>query len=93
MCISWDGQASRRHAELTHHPDGWCLTDLASTNGTSVNGRRLTAGTSARLRVGDTFVIGTTTFTLVGARATAGAVSPSALTDIADARSLADVDQ
>ncbi|MFI1102040.1 FHA domain-containing protein [Streptomyces melanogenes] len=33
---------SRVHAELTHQSGVWVLRDLGSTNGTSVNGRRVT---------------------------------------------------
>ena len=84
VCISWDGRASRRHAELSRTSDGWWLTDLGSTNGTVLNGRQLVADTASRLSVGSTFVVGTTTFTLVGGREAAADVSPSALTDIAE---------
>jgi pSer/pThr/pTyr-binding forkhead associated (FHA) protein len=33
-----DMTVSRVHARLERTPDGWLLTDLASTNGTRVNG-------------------------------------------------------
>ena len=33
---------SRMHAELSHHGRLWVLRDLGSTNGTTVNGRRVT---------------------------------------------------
>nr|WP_203644453.1 DUF1707 and FHA domain-containing protein [Streptomyces sp. SID14478] len=33
---------SRVHAELSHQGGAWVLRDLGSTNGTSVNGRRVT---------------------------------------------------
>ncbi|WP_432247274.1 DUF1707 and FHA domain-containing protein [Streptomyces sanyensis] len=33
---------SRKHAELSHQARLWVLRDLGSTNGTTVNGRRLT---------------------------------------------------
>jgi Protein of unknown function (DUF3662)/FHA domain len=36
-----DSGASRRHAELRPHPQGWALRDLESTNGVRVNGRPL----------------------------------------------------
>ena len=36
-----DGNVSRRHAEISPNGDGWVVRDLDSTNGTSVNGRRI----------------------------------------------------
>ena len=36
-----DTTVSRRHATITRRPAGFELTDLDSTNGTFVNGRRL----------------------------------------------------
>ncbi len=53
-----DPNASRAHAELVLSPQGiWILTDLNSTNGTSVNGRRIS---SQPLQDGDRITIGTT---------------------------------
>src|SRR4051812_44741359 len=54
-----DGEASRRHAVLRPQPDGSVvLEDLGSTNGTYVNGQRLTGPVSLRggerVRIGDT---------------------------------------
>ena len=42
-CDFWirDGTVSWRHAELRRCAAGWLLTDLASTNGTRVNGWRV----------------------------------------------------
>ena len=54
-----DGNVSRRHAELSR--DGgsdWTVVDLGSTNGTEVNGRRITKRTS--LDDGDRIGIGGT---------------------------------
>ena len=36
------GSVSRRHAQITHGDDGWVLTDLGSSNGTWIDGRRIT---------------------------------------------------
>ncbi len=36
-----DMTVSRRHAQLERTGDGWLLSDLASTNGTRVNGWRV----------------------------------------------------
>ena len=44
---------SRRHAQLEFTPEGHTLTDLASTNGTRVNGQRLAPHTPHRLNHND----------------------------------------
>ena len=54
-----DTKVSRKHAELgLYGTDVWVLRDLASTNGTSVNGRRVADRTKLKhwdlIRVGDT---------------------------------------
>lgn len=54
-----DTKVSRKHAELgLYGTDVWVLRDLASTNGTSVNGRRVDDRTKLKhwdlIRVGDT---------------------------------------
>ena len=53
-----DAGASRRHAEIRPHADGWTLQDLDSTNGVRVNGR--TIGGEQPLRAGDRVEIGST---------------------------------
>lgn len=52
-----DSNASRRHAELGKREDGWWVTDLASTNGTLVNGVLVK---ERRLEPGDLIQIGAT---------------------------------
>ncbi len=39
-----DNSVSRNHAEIRHTDRGWRLRDLGSTNGTRLNGVRLSAG-------------------------------------------------
>src|SRR3954463_2365274 len=47
-------RVSRIHCCLSHDRDGILVRDLASTNGTKINGQRATAG---RLRAGDELAI------------------------------------
>lgn len=55
-----DPKVSRHHAEVVRSPEGFVLRDLGSTNGTFVNGRKV----SERLLVpGDTIVLGDTRLT------------------------------
>src|SRR5215213_1812461 len=54
------GRASRRHAEIRRDGGEYLLSDLGSSNGTVVNGQRLTA--PHVLRHGDTFEIGDDAF-------------------------------
>jgi hypothetical protein len=59
-CVLRDPNVSRHHAELRCSPAGdWTITDLGSTNGVKVNGRRVS---SSRLNPGDQVTLGTTTF-------------------------------
>jgi hypothetical protein len=60
-----DESISRRHAELTYRDGAWILRDLHSTNGTTVNGWRIT--TAAAIRPGDVVGFGDLVFRL-GAR-------------------------
>ncbi len=50
---------SGRHCRLTSTPDGYILEDLGSTNGTHVNGMRIT--TSCRVTRSDTITLGLNT--------------------------------
>ena len=43
LVIADDPAVSRVHARLEHVGPAWCITDLGSTNGTTVNGERLFA--------------------------------------------------
>lgn len=53
-----DPEISRRHAQIVPQEDGYLLEDFGSTNGTFVNGIRLTQAT--RLKHGDTVEFGDT---------------------------------
>ncbi|MEA2126851.1 MAG: hypothetical protein QOI80_3633 [Solirubrobacteraceae bacterium] len=52
-----DDTVSRRHATLVRDGDAIVITDLGSTNGTRINGRRVT---QAELRPGDRIELGCT---------------------------------
>src|ERR687890_125594 len=53
-----DSNVSRRHAEIRPGAGGqWTVSDLGSTNGVQVNGRRITGATP--LKAGDRLVFGT----------------------------------
>ena len=54
-----DPSASRRHAQISVENGAVFVTDLNSTNGTKVNGRRVER---QRLATGDLITIGTTSF-------------------------------
>jgi serine/threonine-protein kinase len=54
-----DIEISRRHARISRADAEYVIEDLGSTNGTIVNGRRITA--PEPLSVGDTIEVGTTT--------------------------------
>ncbi|MFJ8648372.1 FHA domain-containing protein [Streptomyces sp. NPDC093546] len=53
---------SRAHAELSMQGDHWLLRDLGSTNGTTVNGRRVTG--TVVVRAGDLVSFGQMSFRL-----------------------------
>ena len=53
-----DAGISRRHAELRPGAGGWVLTDLGSTNGVLVNGRRIQG--PRELEPGDRLELGAT---------------------------------
>ncbi|MFC9424145.1 MULTISPECIES: FHA domain-containing protein [unclassified Streptomyces] len=53
---------SRLHAELSMQGGGWVLRDLGSTNGTTVNGRRVTS--TVVVRDGDMVTFGQMSFRL-----------------------------
>ncbi len=70
----YDPTISRRHAELIAGPDGVTVKDLGSSNGTHVNGRRLT---TARLAPGDSVSFGKVSYQLELAPTTPRSPLPS----------------
>jgi adenylate cyclase len=65
-----DPTISRRHAELTAGPEEVQVTDLGSSNGTCINGIRVTSG---RLRPDDAITFGKMVFRLRSARSSGAA--------------------
>jgi pSer/pThr/pTyr-binding forkhead associated (FHA) protein len=62
VCLSWDGDVSRVHAELDRIGGVWTVSDDGlSRNGTYVNGERVTG--RRRLRDGDSLRLGATLVT------------------------------
>ena len=57
-----DDYTSNSHAKIVRWRDEWVVQDLGSTNGTYVDGKRITEATP--VRVGSSVRIGTTTFEL-----------------------------
>ena len=79
--LGGDSEISRVHARVFHDPSGQLtVEDLGSTNGTFVNGNRISAATP--LRGGDQLRVGQTTMTVEGGAAegatTVGQVIPPA---------------
>lgn len=54
----WDRSVSRRHAQIEWRDASWAIRDLESTNGTRVNGVRLSNSDVRRIGVGDQIEVG-----------------------------------
>jgi pSer/pThr/pTyr-binding forkhead associated (FHA) protein len=72
--VVWPTRASRHHARLDVRGGVIVLTDLGSTNGTRVNGRRVR---EVVLGVGDRIEVGQTLLRVLEGDAASGAVAPS----------------
>ena len=77
------GRASRLHAELRQDDDAFVLEDRGSSNGTWVNGRRVTVH---RLQSGDQFAMGDHVFRFETPGADGAALEPPTM--LASARTL-----
>ncbi|HET7405699.1 MAG TPA: FHA domain-containing protein [Mycobacteriales bacterium] len=62
LVVSSDDYVSSRHARLTPTSDGWVLEDLQSTNGTYLDGQRVSGPVT--VRVGTPIRVGQTAFEL-----------------------------
>src|SRR3954470_18075533 len=70
--LNGDPEISRRHAQISRTPEGRLyISDLGSTNGTFVNGERISG--SAWLNPGDVVKLGQSTLKVSGGAADAGA--------------------
>jgi pSer/pThr/pTyr-binding forkhead associated (FHA) protein len=67
-----DMTVSRSHADLRRASDGWLLSDSGSTNGTRLNGWRVTE--PVPLRAGDEVSFGALTLVVIDHARHAGAV-------------------
>lgn len=61
LSLPHDHTVSRAHAILAHYPGGWSVRDLASRNGTYINGERICR--ERTLRPNDQITIGATRLT------------------------------
>ena len=68
----YDSTVSRRHAEVTHTPQGLSIKDLGSSNGTFVNGSRIS---EAQVSDGDVVTFGKVAFNVIEVSANAGQVA------------------
>jgi len=56
----------RIHAELTKGPDGYCITDMNTRNGTYINGTRIEPNTGHPIKSGDRFMLANEEFQFFG---------------------------
>lgn len=87
ICLEWDGEVSRLHAELEWIGGEWTVADDGlSQNGSFLNGRRISG--RRRLRDGDVLRFGATAVTFhspeAGASEATGAASPGAEVELSD---------
>ncbi|MFH1216386.1 MAG: FHA domain-containing protein [Pseudomonadota bacterium] len=60
LSLALDLEISGRHAEILREGPSWCLRDLQSTNGTWIKGKKIDPGKTFPLKMGDTFIAGST---------------------------------
>lgn len=58
----FSNEISHKHARIAWHDEQYWITDLESTNGTCVNGKRLVPNTEHKLSVGDRIKISSFVF-------------------------------
>ena len=77
-----DNSASRRHAEIRPENGHWILTDLNSSNGTYLNGRRIVSPT--QLKHGDQIKVGSSLMVFGGDESDDGFSTTDALGDMVE---------
>lgn len=77
-----DNSASRRHAEIRPENGHWILTDLNSSNGTYLNGRRIVSPT--QLKHGDQIKVGSSLMVFGGDESDGGFSAADALGDMVE---------
>lgn len=60
LSLALDLEISGRHAEILREGPSWCLRDLQSTNGTWLKGKKIQPAKTFPLKMGDTFIVGST---------------------------------
>lgn len=65
LLLPFDSSVSRRHARLVRDNNRYLVDDLGSTNGTWLNGYRLTSGTFYAVNRGDVLQFGSTKFRML----------------------------
>lgn len=61
IAVEWDDAVSRNHARILHKEDGDYAEDTGSTNGTTINGRKIAPNAPELLSNGDIIEIGEST--------------------------------
>ncbi len=89
ICLSWDDEVSRAHAELRRIEDVWILVDEGSRNGSYVDGSRVTG----RRRLDDRAVLMFGSTTVVLRAPGSGAAATKAAKEVAVRASLSSDDR
>ncbi|HLK58505.1 MAG TPA: FHA domain-containing protein [Chthonomonadaceae bacterium] len=85
LVLTGDNYISGRHAELTTNTIGTYLTDVGSTNGTGVNGQKLTPNERQPLLEGDIIQLGQTRYRFEEVAPAAEAPEPAPVENEAEA--------
>ena len=81
--ITTDTYLSGMHARIEHSQGQWTVIDLESSNGTFVDGRRLTSGQAHPLHNGESVRMGASEFRVMITSVAAAAAAPGSKPDVA----------